>query len=576
MSAPDDLVSTYRMTPGPVRAGPAQRHTTGLAEHAKAGTAFIGAERESRARTPPVLAAIVLLAAVVRLAGLGTKSFWLDEAFSVALARAPWHAFILELRTREANMSLLRPPPDMAPSGPVRVCDPSPLGDRRHRDDPRPVCAWDPSRRPAHGNRRGTHSGAGPLHIGLSQDARSYTLAVLLVTCSTWAFVHVVMDRPSPVTLTRGDRAMTARDRSGGLSPSWWCALYVIASVCAVYAHFYSALVLVAQWISLLVPRSHRLPWRRLIGSGVAMAVLVLPLVAFLLRGPHHNLDWIADEIPETLRSSPDVLLSPVVAAVMVTYGTLVIVLVWLYWRAMRSSRGPDERWSHALLLLWLVTPIAIPLAISIAAHPDPRPSLPSCLVPAFALLIAWYIVRLSRGGCGSPRSAPSYLPRHSAIRLFRARAEGGVADATHAVLTRHAQGTSSYFTRPMCGVRTTTTPTASTPVRPRQRSCIPGTTYVRFGGEGSPGVSLGEAIARAQGSPRTWLVLSHAAADSACRHTPGCRAADDVRGSHGPTICRNQRTAVQPPRARSSRSVGSSAIVPAPLSAIAAVCPQR
>ena len=61
----------------------------------------------ANARRAGVAVVVATLAAtVLRLTDLGGKSFWLDEAFSVALARAPWPSFVHELRTSEANMGL--------------------------------------------------------------------------------------------------------------------------------------------------------------------------------------------------------------------------------------------------------------------------------------------------------------------------------------------------------------------------------------------------------------------------------------------------------------------------------------
>src|SRR6185312_10174414 len=275
---------------------------------------------------------LVIVAAGLRLADLGGKSLWLDEAFSVSLARTPWHVFATELRTREANMGLyylllrgwLRLGTGEAT---VRLlsalagilCIPvvyalgARLANRRTGVVAALILALD------------------PLHIGLSQDARGYTLAVLLVTCSTWAFAHVILDpapavRMGPGAPTLGPTLGPRRRRSG----AWWTTLYVIASVGAVYSHFYAAFVLVAQWASLLLGRAPRIPWRRLIASGLAMALLFIPLAAFVLHGGHHNLDWIAGEIPKNAAQLGRMMVRPVVVAVEVTYGTLFLILGWL------------------------------------------------------------------------------------------------------------------------------------------------------------------------------------------------------------------------------------------------------
>src|SRR5437762_11790840 len=52
------------------------------------------------------LAAIVIVAAVLRTIFLGARSFWADEIVSVKLASDNWGGFWFWIFNREANMSL--------------------------------------------------------------------------------------------------------------------------------------------------------------------------------------------------------------------------------------------------------------------------------------------------------------------------------------------------------------------------------------------------------------------------------------------------------------------------------------
>ena len=70
-----------------------------------------------------------------------------------------------------------------------------------------------------------------PLHLFQSQEARSYALAVLLVACSTLAFIHAIEEADG--SLTPGAHAKRARI-------GWW-TLYVVSSSLTMYAHFYLA-----------------------------------------------------------------------------------------------------------------------------------------------------------------------------------------------------------------------------------------------------------------------------------------------------------------------------------------------
>jgi len=53
-----------------------------------------------------LLVLITLVAALLRLHGIASKSLWLDEGISVEIARLPWRQFFYVLRHREINMSL--------------------------------------------------------------------------------------------------------------------------------------------------------------------------------------------------------------------------------------------------------------------------------------------------------------------------------------------------------------------------------------------------------------------------------------------------------------------------------------
>src|SRR5262249_4009566 len=95
-------------------------------------------------------------------------------------------------------------------------------------------------------------------HIQYSQDARSYSLMVFLCLASSLYFLKVL------VAPSAGNRTV-----------------YILLSALAVYAQFFSVLLVVAQWLSLRmldpgrVPRQIRNEWRWI-------AVLVSPILIFL------------------------------------------------------------------------------------------------------------------------------------------------------------------------------------------------------------------------------------------------------------------------------------------------------
>ena len=180
------------------------------------------------------LALLSAVAAVLRFLFLARKPFWFDEAFSVEIARLSWHDFVHLLWWREANMSLyyvllrgwlsvhLNPgfSPFFIRSLSVLVSLAT-----------LPAIFWLGSK--LFDRRVGLIAVAllscNAYHIRYAQEARSYSLFVLLATLSSGFFVACVREP-----------ARSERNRWG----------YVLSSALAVYAHFYALLLVVAQWLS--------------------------------------------------------------------------------------------------------------------------------------------------------------------------------------------------------------------------------------------------------------------------------------------------------------------------------------
>ena len=466
-----------------------------------------------RAGVAVVLA--TLAASVLRLTDLGGKSFWLDEAFSVALARAPWPSFVHELRTNEANMGLyyaiLRPWLALGLSeSSVRLMS-ALVGIATI-----PVVYAVGAR--LFGRRAGIVAAfvltLDPVHVALSQDARGYTLAIFLVTCSTWAFVHVVSG-----TARRGRSdsiaAAGTTDLDSGRVGILWSVLYVLTSAGAVYSHLYTVFVLLAQATSLLWWRRHSMPWRRLALCGFATTLLLVPMAAFLLRGSHNNINWIATEVPYAIVH--------VFFSVIVAYATIIVALALRGRRMLSSADAGQDGWPYILALLWLGTPIILPLIVSVMAKPVFDPRYASVGIPAIALLAGAFVSQ-APGGWGGHR-AIAIVAFIAALELFGDWTYFAHLDkedwrgATQSVLAAAAPGDVMAFYAPY--VR-----------RPydyyveRDRGSMraplvlyPSKGYATLTPGDSETLTLSEAIVRAERTaPRTWLVLSHSRPDSACR----------------------------------------------------------
>src|SRR5271165_3481594 len=97
-----------------------------------------------------------------------------------------------------------------------------------------------------------------PTHVYYSQEARGYTLAILMVLLSTYFFVRAV-------------ESCGRRD---------W-ALWMWTSILAFYCHDFTALVLVAQACSMLFKAEPR-HWRSLLIRGTVIFVLALPGLTYV------------------------------------------------------------------------------------------------------------------------------------------------------------------------------------------------------------------------------------------------------------------------------------------------------
>jgi hypothetical protein len=116
--------------------------------------------------------------------------------------------------------------------------------------------------------------------IQYAQEFRGYSLVVLLCALSTFSLIKAV-------------------DKSAVKSESlnlWW-ALYVLSSIAAVYAHFFSFFILGAQILSLgilLMGNRRIFPFKGLIFSGIAIAFFLIPLANAASMKGSGQISWIS------------------------------------------------------------------------------------------------------------------------------------------------------------------------------------------------------------------------------------------------------------------------------------------
>jgi uncharacterized membrane protein len=216
------------------------------------------------------LAAITTLSAVLSLIFLGEKSFWDDEAISTAIARSDWSNFWRIIFLYEVNMSLYHVLLKLwinfgqnefvirslsvvfsVLTIPVMYALGSLLFNKRA------------------GLLAALLMAINVFFIRYAQEARGYSLLLLLTTLSTYFFVFALHK-----------------------SSKWIWAAYVVFSVFAMYTHVFALFVIATQATSLLLLKIKDIPFKGLIISWIGIGLLVLPLAVYYVTQNPTNLDW--------------------------------------------------------------------------------------------------------------------------------------------------------------------------------------------------------------------------------------------------------------------------------------------
>ena len=367
-----------------------------------------------------LLAGVVALAAGLALVSLGEKGFWLDEALSVQRASAAWPVLWQDITSTQANMALYY----------VLLHWWIALGDSemvvRGLSALFAVAAIPIVYRltsVAFGNRTALTAALllalNSFFISYAQEARGYSLAVLVSTLSTLCFVTAI-ERPS-------------RGRWTG---------HALVSSLALYTHFFCALVILAQAASLVFMRRRQIPWRGLLGSGAAIAVAAMPLVWFVAFNDVGQIDWVPAPraldlylLFATLAGGGWAL--PALCALAILGG------VMLSLRDRIDTADPLQRWRVALLICWLIVPAAVAYGTS-AAKPVFETRFLIVSLPAFVMLVALGLTRLraqalfasavalvavlSLGSVRAWHDAPDKQWWRAAAQHVRSRAQAGDA----------------------------------------------------------------------------------------------------------------------------------------------------
>jgi mannosyltransferase len=337
--------------------------------------------RRERLLEIAVVAVPCAIAALLAFYEITGRSLWLDESASVAIASqhgiALWHAMEHDGGNMLAYYALLHVLLNLFGDGTLVIRFSSALATvatvaivcllaRRLFDRRISVAA-------------GLLTAVSLPLVYWGQDARSYALMIAFVTASFLAFVVLVdRDADSP-------------------APRWAWLAYVATTVLAAYMSFEAVLVVPAQLLSLAWVR--RAP--RSVVSGLAVAGgCCLPLLVLAERRGSSQLFWVPRPNLIQLHQMGEALLSAGFEPNFHRTATgtpllLLTVALMLTAAVMICRRSPDRRgdrrasWPQALVLGWLVLPIALSLLESFLVQPISLSRAALVSFPAVSLLLA-------------------------------------------------------------------------------------------------------------------------------------------------------------------------------------------
>lgn len=203
-----------------------------------------------------------------------------------------------------------------------------------------------------------------PFDLELSQAVRSYALAILLVTLSSLCALRL-LDVPSLHNQV----------------------VYVLLSAAAIYSHFLAVLVVGAELLLLIYLR--RESWRTWLRLIAALALLLLPILVYVLHAHSSPLAWVPGLNGRQLL---DVLFS----LTETKERALAYLAMWLIAACCAVRRSQTAAWPYRFTLTWLLVPLIAAAALSpIQSLWVPR--FFSICIPAATLLAAAGVMQLMR-----------------------------------------------------------------------------------------------------------------------------------------------------------------------------------
>jgi hypothetical protein len=289
------------------------------------------------------LAASAFLA--LTLPGLGSRSLWLDEAFTVANSQTPlaeigringgqmlgYYALMRPLTSSVQSEFWLRLPSVVAFLVAIPVFH---LVARRVLQGPAVAIAT-------------VAFACNPITLAYAREARPYSLAVLCACLSWWAILIVIEPGERP---------------RGRVLGAW-----VVVTAVATYLHFLFLILVPAQLMAVALSRRGWRGLREFAFPLAALVISILPLAALAATPSEHAPQWVP-ELGGLLIAQT---IGFVLGAGFGVAGLLTALGLWAALvrgvRPARTTIHPTDRWRELTPVLWLVVPFASLLALSLA-----------------------------------------------------------------------------------------------------------------------------------------------------------------------------------------------------------------
>lgn len=299
---------------------------------------------------------ILLLAAALRLPGLGSQSLWFDEVFTARLAEAPLRDVVRMVRQTENTPPLYYLVENLwahlAGSSDAMLRLPAALFGIAG------VLSIYLFARQLFGVPAGLTAAlllaVSPFHIAYSQEARAYTLMFLLAALSCWSLAILLRSRSTAAQIG-----------------------YVLFTAAMFWSQPFGILVVLAQDVYLTIA----LATKHLKGDGIGVGRwLLLQCAAAVLFGP-----WVAQTLQVASTGEPWIQRMSLATALRVLIGPPAVSVPTLLLCAAGIGWAWRRRELRVLLVLLLaLVPAALPLALS---------SIKPVFVPRYAIpsLIGFY-----------------------------------------------------------------------------------------------------------------------------------------------------------------------------------------